>query len=114
MDFGDIYMVDFNPVVGSEQGNYRPCLIVSNEVYHSTTRLRLVVPISSVEKYGTEPKWVNNPLIQPLPDENKVHGFVLCSQLKTIDLAKRRGKKVDSVDEEFASYVAKICKSMIG
>ena len=36
---GDIYLVDFDPVVGSEQGGVRPVLIIQNDVgnRHSPT-----------------------------------------------------------------------------
>ncbi len=36
---GDIYFADLNPVVGSEQGGLRPCLVIQNEAgnRHSPT-----------------------------------------------------------------------------
>ena len=36
---GEMYYADLNPVVGSEQGGYRPVLIIQNNTgnYHSPT-----------------------------------------------------------------------------
>lgn len=45
---GDIVIVDFDPSLGSEQKGKRPCVVVSNEIYHhKTSGLAIVVPITS-------------------------------------------------------------------
>ncbi|GFH41633.1 mRNA interferase [Lactococcus hodotermopsidis] len=114
MKYGEVYMVDFNPVVGSEQGNFRPVVIVSNDLYNRGTKMRVVIPISSVEKYGTEKKWLDYPLIQKVPEEQVVHGFALCNQYKTVDLRARKGQFKGAFSKEFVDRLALIVRSTIG
>jgi mRNA interferase MazF len=84
---GEVYWVDFNPVVGSEQGERRPCVIVSpdtaNHVEGNNTVV--VLPITSKGKA--------NPL--RIPIQGDVTGFALIQQIRVIDkkrLTLRNGK----------------------
>jgi mRNA interferase MazF len=43
---GEIYVVDFDPVRGSEQGGRRPALIVSNDIGNEHGSVVTVVPIT--------------------------------------------------------------------
>lgn len=47
---GDIYYASLNPVVGSEQGGIRPCLIVQNEAGNAHSPTVVVVPLTSSKK----------------------------------------------------------------
>lgn len=44
---GDIYLVNFDPVIGSEQGGLRPALILQNDVGNYFSSTTVVVPITS-------------------------------------------------------------------
>ena len=44
---GDIWLVDLNPVRGSEQRGVRPCLVVSNDVTNEHAPTVCVVPFTS-------------------------------------------------------------------
>ena len=44
---GDIWLVDLNPVRGSEQRGVRPCLVVSNDVTNEHAPAVCVVPLTS-------------------------------------------------------------------
>ena len=44
---GEIYYADLSPVVGSEQGGYRPVLIVQNNKGNRFSTTVIVAPISS-------------------------------------------------------------------
>src|SRR3972149_7595694 len=46
-NFGDIFDVDFEPVVGSEIGKKRPALVVSNNVNNQFSETLTVLPITS-------------------------------------------------------------------
>ena len=41
---GDIYLVNFDPVIGSEQGGLRPALILQNDVGNYFSSTTVVVP----------------------------------------------------------------------
>lgn len=48
---GEVWRVDFNPVVGHEQGEMRPALVVSVDQYNQgASEMVVVVPISSKQK----------------------------------------------------------------
>ena len=44
---GDIYYADLSPVIGSEQGGYRPVLILQNNKGNKFSTTVIVAPISS-------------------------------------------------------------------
>ena len=50
MKRGDIYYARLNPVVGSEQGETRPCLVVQNDVGNAHSPTVVVVPLTSSKK----------------------------------------------------------------
>lgn len=78
---GEVYWVDFNPVIGSEQGNRRPGLIVSpnslNKIPNNHTVS--VLPITS---HGTEDP------VRMFVDTGEVKGMTLIQQVRVLD--KRR------------------------
>jgi len=45
-----IFMVDLNPVIGSEQQGRRPVLIISNEITNSVMPVITILPITSLKK----------------------------------------------------------------
>lgn len=80
---GDIYHVDLDPVFGSEQGGYRPVLVIQNNIGNQYSPTVIVAAITSKEKMKL-PTHIAIPEIEGL-EKNSV---VLLEQLKTID--KRR------------------------
>ena len=44
---GDIYLVDFDPVVGSEQGGIRPALVLQNDIGNFFSPLLMVAPVTT-------------------------------------------------------------------
>jgi mRNA interferase MazF len=48
---GDVWSVALDPVVGHEQGGYRPALVVSSDLLHAIpSQLAIVVPITSRDR----------------------------------------------------------------
>ena len=82
---GDIYYVDLNPVIGSEQGGSRPVVVIQNNSGNRHAPILIVAMITSkTSKNGQLPTHYllkENPAL----DEPSV---VLLEQLRTID--KRR------------------------
>lgn len=87
---GDIVMVDFNPVKGHEQGNYRPALILNDCLLPSD--IKIVVPITSKEK--------TFPFEVKLDNRTKTQGVILCFQIRTVDLNNRKVKYVESIPND--------------
>lgn len=76
---GDIIKLDFNPQSGHEQAEYRPTLVVSNEVFHQKTNLVIVCPISNTSN--------NFPLHVKLDNRTANTVSVLCQRIKSLDIA---------------------------
>ena len=47
---GDIVWIDFDPVVGHEQGGHRPALVISPQAYNKTVGLMLCCPMTTKVK----------------------------------------------------------------
>ncbi|MGE9883881.1 type II toxin-antitoxin system PemK/MazF family toxin, partial [Blautia obeum] len=77
---GDIYQADLNPVFGSEQGGYRPVLVIQNNRGNKYSPTVIVAAITSRLKTKL-PTHVSLRNIKGL-DKNSV---VLLEQVRTID-----------------------------
>jgi mRNA interferase MazF len=76
---GCIYLVDFDPVRGSEQGKVRPALVVQNDVGNRASSTTIVAAITSARPSRRYPfhVWLpNGMLAKP--------SIVMCEQLRTI------------------------------
>lgn len=80
---GDIIYLDFDPQSGHEQKGKRPALVVSNNTFNRFTDLALVCPITLTER--------ESPLHVELDDRTKTDGFIMCEQVKSLDLKARNG-----------------------
>ena len=75
---GDIVYLDFDPQAGHEQKGRRPALVVSNLTYNSLTKMALVCPITNTNR--------NFPLHVPLNSKTSTSGFIMCEQVKALDI----------------------------
>lgn len=104
---GDIFFADLNPVVGSEQGDVRPVLVVQNDIGNKHSPTVVVVPISAADKKNL-----------PVHFELKARGLprkstILAEQIRTVD--RRRIKEyVGSLDNEIMKEVDRILKISLG
>lgn len=91
---GDIFYADLSPVIGSEQGGYRPVLILQNNKGNKFSTTVIVAPISSKVQKNKIPTHV---LIENTQLDRK--SIVLLEQIRTID-KKRIFEKVGCIDHE--------------
>ena len=76
---GKIYRVNLDPTIGSEQqGNARPCVVLTLTAYNRQLRTVGVVPLTSSPRALA-------PLIVPVPSAGKANSMALCHQIRTID-----------------------------
>lgn len=105
---GDILIVNFEPVKGSEQGRIRPAIVIQNDILNKFSPLTIVAPITS-KVY--EKEYPTNVLIKKEDSELNNDSTVLLNQMRTID--KRRViKKLGSLNLFFMNKVdlaIKIC-----
>lgn len=92
---GDIFLANFDTVLGSEQGGTRPCVIISNNVGNQFSPCVTVALITS--KVESKP---NLPTHLELNAGNfglAKKSIVLCEQIRTID-KMRLIQKLGSLD----------------
>ena len=94
---GDVIMVNFDPVMGHEQGGQRPALVLSADQYNRIVGLAVVVPITLQAK--------GYPFEVQIPRGNKVKGVILADHLKCIDWRKRGVAHFDSVPDQVLKEV---------
>ncbi|MEG0276466.1 MAG: type II toxin-antitoxin system PemK/MazF family toxin [Coprobacillus sp.] len=80
MNRGEIYYADLSPVVGSEQGGYRPVLILQNNKGNKYSTTVIVAPVSSRMTKNDLPTHV---IIEEDFLEKK--SVILLEQIRTID-----------------------------
>lgn len=89
---GDIFLVDLNPVIGHEQGGFRPVVVVQNNIANDILNTVMVAPLTS------NPKAAGYLLTAQIDAKNSGlyrDSIALLFQVRTIDkrrLVKRLGR----------------------
>jgi mRNA interferase MazF len=97
---GDIHWADLNPFIGSEQGGFRPVLILSHNVFNDRSGTVIAVAITSQRQRA------GFPLTLELSDTKlPKKSWAKISQVRTLS-TKRIGKKIASASpEELVSII---------
>jgi mRNA interferase MazF len=91
---GDLVIVNFEPIKGSEQGKIRPAVVLQNDVGNKFSKLTIVVPLTG-KIYDK-----NLPFhVQVVAEDSglKKDSTVLLNHIRTIDKS-RIGKKIGKLD----------------
>ncbi len=98
---GDVLKINFNPQKGHEQAGFRPAIVVSNKLLNDKATIAFLCPITHTDR--------KNPFHYQLCGYDFVDGFVMCDQLKTMDLSARKfsieGSLKDKDIEEIISRI---------
>jgi mRNA interferase MazF len=86
---GDIIKLDFDPIVGHEQSGYRPAVVVSNSVFGRSSIMVYVCPVTNTFR--------NSPLHVKI-DNHLTTGYIMCDNMRAVDLAKRGFTAYDRLD----------------
>ena len=99
---GQIYYADLSPIVGSEQGGFRPCLIIQNDIGNKYSPTVIVAVITTRKTKANLPThvWLNAEC--GLPKESMVE----CEQVRTLD-KKRLKDFMGSVSKEVMAEIDK-------
>ena len=99
---GQIWYADLSPVVGSEQGGYRPVLIIQNDIGNRYSPTIIGAIITSRKTKANLPThiWLNSEC--GLPKESMVE----CEQVRTLD-KKRLKEFMGTVSEEVMKEIDK-------
>src|SRR6056297_3511797 len=91
---GDIVILNFNPAIGSEQGEIRPAVVLQNDISNKYSSTTIVAPLTSQlfkKDYPT------NVFISKASSKLKKDSNVLLNQIKTIDKSRIK-RKICSLD----------------
>jgi mRNA interferase ChpB len=90
---GDIYLVALDPTAGHEQQGTWPVLVVSPDRFNATTGVPVVVPITSGGAFARSRGFA----VSLAGAGTQTTGVVRCDQVRSIDLAARNGRRLESV-----------------
>jgi len=107
---GEILLVNFEPIRGSEQGRIRPALVVQNDVLNKFSPLTIVLPITS-RVY--EKEFPTNVFISKKESPLDKDSTILANQIRTIDKS-RIIKKLGSIDRFAMGKVDMAIKISLG
>ena len=107
---GDILLVNFEPVRGSEQGGIRPSLVIQNDLGNKYSPTTIIAPITA-KKFNKE--FPTN--IHLLKEDSKLEkdSTILFNQIRTIDKS-RVIKRISTLDETIMKKVDMAIKVSLG
>lgn len=108
---GQIYYADLSPVVGSEQGGYRPVLIIQNDKGNKHAPTTIVAIITSRKNKANLPThiWLPNTFYVGL----KYESMVELEQIRTIDKSRLKDY-IGVIDHQTQSAVDVALKISLG
>jgi mRNA interferase MazF len=92
---GDIFLVNLEPVKGSEQGGFRPCLIIQNDMGNKYSPLTIIAPLTSK---GFNKEYSTNVFVSKKDSKLDKDSTILLNQIRTIDKVRLR-KKICSLPD---------------
>lgn len=107
---GYIFFADLSPVVGSEQGGYRPVLVVQNDMGNKYSPTVIVAAITSQIDKAKLPTHVEIEAGAHGLDKDSV---ILLEQVRTID-KQRLQDKLTELDEKIMQKVNQALKISLG
>ena len=93
MERGDIYLVSLDPTSGHEQQGTRPVLIVSPGAFNRLTKTPVVLPITTGGNFARTAGFT----VSLTGAGTQTTGVVRCDQPRALDIASRRGRKLESL-----------------
>jgi mRNA interferase MazF len=80
---GEIWRVDLNPVIGSEQAGIRPVILIQEEVISKYSSTIIVIPLTTNIRRSILPTCVLVPKNKAIGLEND--SVAICHQIRAID-----------------------------
>ena len=103
MKRGDIYMAGLDPVIGSEQGGYRPVVIIQNDTGNQHAPTVIAVPVTSS---GSKPPMPTHALLPAGEGGLWRDSTALCEQVRTLEKA-RLGRRLGAVGADALRNIEK-------
>jgi len=107
---GFVFFADLSPVVGSEQGGYRPVLVVQNNVGNKFSPTVIVAAITSHIEKAKLPTHVE---LNAQPYGLEKDSVILLEQIRTID-KQRLQQKITELDDQTMLRIDEALKISLG
>ena len=108
MNQGEIWQANLNPYKGSEQGGFRPVVIVSGNLLNRHLPVVITVPLTTKIK-----KYKGNPVLKP----SKINGLSNESELLVFHIRSvskdRLVKKIGNIDTEELELAIKTLNDLL-
>ena len=104
------FFADLSPVIGSEQGGFRPVLVVQNNVGNKFSPTVIVAAITSHIEKAKLPTHVELKARQHGLEKDSV---ILLEQVRTID-KQRLQQKITELDDKTMNYIDEALKISLG
>lgn len=116
----DVVTIDAEPHSGREYGGHsrqngnirRHMVVVSSTSYTQATGMILAMPITTVNKYAHNPRYL--PILLPGGPEDGVKGFVAVWKLQNFDFVSRNGDVVNRISDQTYKELLPYVKDMLG
>ena len=107
---GNIFLVDLNPVVGTEQAGIRPALIIQIDRANVSSPHTIIIPLTTRIRETILPSHVKIPAkVGGLTEDS----ILLCEQIRVID-KKRLVRRIGNVEEEYSRKIVVALKVILG
>lgn len=107
---GEVYLVSFDPAVGSEIQKMRPALILQNDIANRHSPITIVAAITSQFE---EPLYPTEVLVSPPEGGVVVPSVVLLNQIRSID-RRRLVRRLGAVAETTMARVDRAVRISMG
>lgn len=107
---GELLLVNFEPIIGSEQGGIRPCLVIQNDISNKFSPVTIVAAITSKV---SEKEYPTNVFISKEDSKLNKDSTILLNQLRTIDKS-RIINKISTLDNFTMNKVDRAIKISLG
>lgn len=95
MERGEIWLVSLDPTAGHEQRGMRPVLIISAGAFNRVTKTPIVLPITNGGAFARHAGFA----VSLEGAGTQTTGIVRCDQPRALDMAARRGRRVEAAPE---------------
>ena len=107
---GDIFLVDLNPIVGTEQAGIRPALVIQIDRANISSPHTIIIPFTTRIRETVLPSHVKIPAeVGGLTEDS----ILLCEQIRIID-KRRLVRRIGNIGEENLSKVDTALKLILG
>jgi mRNA interferase MazF len=101
---GDIIKLDLDPTKGHEQAGYRPALVINNAFFSRASNMAIVCPITNTDRKSPMHIGLGGLITT---------GYIMCDQIRAIDLKARNYKIVETVGEDTLWEVCDIIQGAV-